>query len=212
MKTDLPGQPASARGLFRGVRAFTLTEVMVASAIFSLAIAGVIACNMFGLQLFELSKAKMGASDDARQAISLMVSEIRSCDHVRVGSYDGINFVEADVNTVQQGNAVQVESSRTNPDSYIWYYWATNAAGDKSLNRRVKNSSKVMIIANSVSNQVVFTSEHYDGTPQTNSFDNRVINLTLRFYQLENPLVRIGPGGLFDYYQLNTKITKRRLN
>jgi hypothetical protein len=212
MKTDIHGQSVSARGLSRATDAFTLTEIMVASAIFTLAIAGVIACNMFGMQLFELSKAKMGASDDARQAISLMVSEIRSCDHVRVGSYDGTDFVEAGINTVQQGNAVQVEPSRTNTDSYIWYYWATNAAGNKSLNRRVNNSSRVMIIANSVSNQVVFTSENYDGTAQTNSYDNRVINMTLRFYQLENMNVPIGPDGLFDYYQLSTKITKRRLN
>jgi hypothetical protein len=183
----------------------------VASAIFTLAVAGVVACNMFGMQLFELSKAKMGASDDARQAISMMVSEIRSCDHVRVGSFDGSAFVEAGINATQQGNSVQVELCRTNPASYIWYYWATDGAGNKSLNRRVNDSSRVMIIANSISNQVVFTSEHYDGTPQTNGFDNRVINMTLKFYQLENKNILIGPDGLFDYY-LSTKITKRRIN
>jgi prepilin-type N-terminal cleavage/methylation domain-containing protein len=212
MKTQTQSPYASARRLSRGVRAFTLTEVLVASAVFTMALAGVVAANVFGLRLFELSKAKMGASDDARQAISLMVSEIRSCDHVRVGSYDGTTFTEAGVNTEQKGNAVQIEPIMTNSATFIWYYWATNAGGEKSLNRRVNNSSQVMIIANSVSNQVVFTSEHYDGTPQTNSYDNRVINMTLRFYQLVDPSVIIGPGGLFDYYQLSTKITKRRLN
>jgi hypothetical protein len=212
MKTHTLGQSVCARCRSQATGAFTLTEVMVASAIFTLAIAGVIACNMFGMQLFELSKAKMGASDDARQAISMMVSEIRSCDFVRVGGFDGTAFVEASTNSPQQGNAVQVEPDRADTNTYIWYYWATNAGGDKSLNRRVQNSSRIMIIASSVSNQVVFTSEHYDGTIQTNSFDNRVINMKLQFYQLLNSNITIGPGGLFDYYQLNTKITKRRLN
>jgi type II secretory pathway pseudopilin PulG len=209
MKTHPHSRSVSARCRSQATGAFTLTEVMVAAAIFILAIAGVIACNMFGMQLFELSKAKMGASDDARQAISMMVSEIRSCTFDRVGNFNGSNFVEAGVNTVQQGNAVQVEIT-TNTNSFIWYYWATNASGNKSLNRKANDSSRVMIIANAVSNNVVFTSEDFDGTPQTNNMNNRVINMKLQFYQLENPNVPIGPGGLFDYYQLNTKITRRR--
>ncbi len=212
MKTHTHGQSVSTRRRSGATGAFTLTEVMVASAIFTLAIAGVIATNMFGMQLFELNKAKMGASDDARQAISMMVSEIRSCDFVRVGSFNGTTFVEAGTNSVQQGNAVQVELNHADTNSFIWYYWATNAGGDKSLNRRASTSSRVMIIANSVSNTVVFTSEDYNGTARTNTYDNHVINMTLQFYQLENPNVPIGPGGLFDYYQLNTKITKRKHN
>jgi Tfp pilus assembly protein PilW len=208
MKTDIHGQSVSARCRSQATGAFTLTEIMVASAIFTMAIAGVIACNLFGMKLFELSKAKMGASDDARQAISMMVSEIRSCTFERVGNFNGTNFVEASVNTVQQGNAVQVEVT-PDTNSFIWYYWATNAAGDKSLNRRANNSARVMIIATAVSNNVVFTAEDFAGTAQTNSMYNRVINMKLKFYQLVNSNITVGPGGIFDYYQLNTKITRR---
>jgi hypothetical protein len=45
----------------------------------------------------------------------------------------------------------------------------------------------------------------------TNNFNNRVIGVTLEFFQLQNPTVPIGPGSVFDYYRLRTKITRRAI-
>ena len=45
----------------------------------------------------------------------------------------------------------------------------------------------------------------------TNNENNRVIGLTLQFYQIQYPVIRIGPGELYDFYQLRTKITRRTL-
>ncbi|HSH16992.1 MAG TPA: prepilin-type N-terminal cleavage/methylation domain-containing protein, partial [Verrucomicrobiae bacterium] len=50
--------------------AYTLTEIMVASALFSLVILGSVSANIFGLRLYGITKAKLGASDEAREAIS----------------------------------------------------------------------------------------------------------------------------------------------
>jgi hypothetical protein len=69
----------------------------------------------------------------------------------------------------------------------------------------------VMVVANAITNSMVFTSEDYTGTVLTNNLNNRVIGMTLQFYQLEYPTVPIGPGAFYDFYQLRTKITRRAL-
>jgi hypothetical protein len=58
---------------------------------------------------------------------------------------------------------------------------------------------------------MVFTSEDFAGNVLNNNLNNRVIGVTLQFYQLEAPPVLIGPGSLYDFYQLRTKITRRAL-
>jgi hypothetical protein len=66
-------------------------------------------------------------------------------------------------------------------------------------------------VAHAISNQIVFTAEDYAGRILTNNENNRVIGLSLQFYQLQYPAIPIGPGNHFDYYQLRTKITRRAL-
>ena len=56
---------------------------------------------------------------------------------------------------------------------------------------------------------MVFSSEDYTGAVLRSNINNRVISLTLQFYQLQYPTVSIGPGQLYDFYQLRTKITPR---
>jgi hypothetical protein len=42
-----------------------------------------LSAHLFGMRMFEITKAKLGANDEARQAISLMMHEIRSGKLVR---------------------------------------------------------------------------------------------------------------------------------
>ena len=46
--------------------AFTLVEVMIALTIMLMTLVGVLAVQFYGMKLFELTKSKLGASDDAR--------------------------------------------------------------------------------------------------------------------------------------------------
>jgi type II secretory pathway pseudopilin PulG len=191
----------------RSAVAFTLTEVMVSVSIFLLIINGVVYSHLFGVGMFEITKAKLGANDMARKAINLMISEVRSAKSIQIGSGDLNSFSEIPLNTPQQGAAIQIYLS-TNTNYYVRYYW--NAL-DNSLRRITNGSTAFAIVANSISNSLPFTSEDYAGGILTNNQNNRVIGLTLQFYQLQYPIVRIGPGELFDYYQLRTRITRRTL-
>ena len=83
--------------------AYTFTEVMVTMAVMMMVMAAVISCHLLGLRMYELTKAKLGASDDARKSIGLIISEVRSAKNVRVGSGDAAAFKEVDLDTPHIG-------------------------------------------------------------------------------------------------------------
>ena len=179
----------------------------MSTGIFVFLMAGLLSSHIFGIKMFEISKAKLTASDDARKAVSMMVAEIRNAKILRIGSGDLTSFTEVGVNSNQVGSAIQIYPT-TSTNAFTRYYWSSV---DKKLKRTTNGTTSFEVIANSVSNQMVFTAEDYAGNPLTNNENNRVISLLMQFYQLENPLVPIGPGNYYDYYQLRTKITRRTL-
>ena len=196
---------ATPAAVWRRSLAFTLTEVMVAMAIMVMVLAALISCHLLGLRLFELTKAKLGASDDARRAIGLMISEIRSAKFVRVGSGDVSDFKEVGVNTAHVGNAMQVYAS-TNTNFWVRYFLDSS---DQKLKRATNGASTATVIASSISNSVVFSAEDFTGKPLLNNSQDYVIGLNMQFYQLQYPAVQIGPGKFYDYYQLQTRVTPR---
>ena len=80
-----------------------------------------------------------------------------------------------------------------------------------SIGGQVLQATSVSIVANSITNQLIFTAEDFRGTIQTNNENNRVIGMTLQFYQIQYPIVLIGAGQYYEFYQMATKITRRAL-
>ncbi len=209
MNLPTPGSlRMTARDRRRRRAAMTLPEVMVTSAIFGLAMAGFIALQVFGLRLNAITAAKLGASDEARGAVGKMVAEIRMAGVVRIGTGDDSTFSEIPIGQAQRGNAVQIQLSKDNTNNWVRYFWD---ASDTRLKRTVNGSPAVSIVANAITNEMVFTSEDYMGQVLSNNYNNRVIGICMQFYQLEFPNVPIGPGHQYDFYQLRTKITRRAL-
>jgi Tfp pilus assembly protein PilW len=187
--------------------AFTLTELMLTMAVVLLFMAGILSAHVFGLRLFEFTRAKLGASNDARRALNLMMDEIRSAKTLKIGAGSLAAFSEIPANTPQRGNAVQIHPT-TNAGAFVRYFWD---AADQKVKRMTNGAAAATVVASAVSNQFVFTAEDFAGNLLTNNANNRVIGLKLQFLQLQYPAVTIGPGSLFDYYQLNTKITRRAI-
>ena len=187
--------------------AFTLVEVAIANTIMIMVVAGVLACQAFGLRLFQLSKAKLGASDDARRAINLLATEIREAKIVKIGnSQSGLaDFKESAPGQPQVGSAIKIYST-TNLNSFVLYNWDSNS----NQLQRTDNVTKIpTVVARFITNSTPFSCEDAFGRTLTNSQNNRVISFKLQFYQLQYPLVSIGTGTYFDFYQLSTKITPR---
>lgn len=187
--------------------AFTFTEIMVAGTLLMMVLAGLLSAHLFGIRMFEITKAKLGANDEARRAISLMTEEIRTAKLVKIGDGTMDSFSEVDVDTKQEGSAVQIYPTGST-NQFIRYFWDPDT---KQLMRTTNGASAVSVVANSITNELIFAAENYQGEVLTNNENNRVIAMTLKFYQIQYPIVRIGPGEYYDYYQLSARITRRAL-
>jgi hypothetical protein len=207
MRTSLEFQVrAGCRG--RGQLAMTLCELMVTLGLFVVTVVGFLFIHISGLGLNQLVRAKLGASDEARRALSRLVSDIRTAGVIRVGTGDIDEFAPRPMGQPQVGNAIQVYPFKGDESRFVRYFWD---AGDGLLKRTEDNKGAVIVLAHSITNRLIFQGESHDGTVLTNSMNNRVIGLNMQFSQLVNPNLMIGQGGYFDYYQLHTRITRRAL-
>ena len=204
MKLPSNGHRLSGQRSRRG--AFTLAEVQVSMAVIMLVIGGVISSHIFGLKLNEAVRAKLSASDAARNAISKLVGDVRSAKIIEVGNGTFAAFTPVADGAQQQGSAIRIFPT-TNLTSYIVYY----RDSDSTLKRAATGATTPRKIAEFITNSVVFTSENHLGNILTDSQNNRVIGVTLQFYQIQYPIATIGQGGYFDYYQVSTRITRRAL-
>jgi prepilin-type N-terminal cleavage/methylation domain-containing protein len=189
-----------------GVRAaFTLTEIMVASAVFSLVVVSVVYSHVFGLRMYNVTTTKLNSSDQARAALNHVQDEIRAARLLYVGTGTASRFTWVSANNPREGNAVQIyPTSDTN--TFVRYYVDSQ---DLALMRKT-SGGQVDVIANSITNQLAFRAEDFRGNVLTNDLNNRVIKMTLEFRQWEFSSARAA-GNYYDYYSLQTRITRRKI-
>ena len=187
--------------------AFTLTEVMVASSILLMAVAGELSSHFFGMRMMTITDSKLNTSEKAHLNVRLLSTDIHSAKIVRVGNGNLSSFTEAAVNTQQQGSALQIYPS-TDTNIFIRYF---ADAADKKLKRITNGAAGAYVVANSISNSLIFTAEDYAGKILTNHQNNCAIGMALDFYQLESSALPIGPGNYYKSYHLGAKITARAL-
>ena len=195
------GAPAQSMNLTRA--GFTLVELMVASSLFSLAVLGLVYGQLFALREDQLVNGKSSASEQARQSFNGMTSDIRSSKIWAVGNYASNFFSPIPNGRAQQGNALQL-SLTTDTNQFVLYYFDTNRC---QLRRWHTGHTTSKILAQYLTNTMFFRAETYTGATQTNLSHKGVINVTMQFCQLQFPLTRIGPGYLYDFYQLSFRAT-----
>jgi hypothetical protein len=206
-RPGLRARPPRTRAGRTSQAAFTLAELVIALTLFGLVLSGLIAGHIYGLRLLQIVNPKLQASDEARAAVARMVGDIRAARVIRIGTGTLSSFAEFAPEIPQQGNSILVYPS-LDTNTYVRYFLDPL---DNKLKRTTNSTTAVQVMANSVSNLMVFTSEDHAGRILTNNHDNRVIGVKLEFYQIEYPRTAIGSGGYYDYYQLHTKITRRSI-
>jgi hypothetical protein len=180
---------------------------LVTLAVFSLALTGALYGHIFGLKLATIVRSKLAASDQARAACGRLMQDIRSAKLVRVGSGSLSTFAPCPDGSAQQGNAIQLQPS-TNTAQFIRYFLDP---ADRKLKRTTNGAAVIDVVAEYITNSVIFTLEDFRGTNLTSSQNNRVIGLKMQFFQIQYPVTLIGPSNYYDFYQLQTKITRRTL-
>lgn len=183
--------------------AFTMVEMMVTMAIFSMAILGVFYAHIFGLKQDRLISSKLGASDQSRRGFDALTRDIRSAKIWAVGNGSASTFTSISNGVAQKGNAIQV-SLTTDTNKWIMYYFNTATA---ELRRRVSGASTTTLVSSYLTNGMYFQAENYRGVVQTNLTHKGVINCSMEFAQYQYPLTRVGNGYLYDYYKMTFKVT-----
>ncbi|MEK7707965.1 MAG: hypothetical protein AAB380_08220 [Verrucomicrobiota bacterium] len=192
------------------VLAFTLTEILIATALFSLVTVGVVYTHVFGLKMAALTGSKLSATENSRHALNRVRDEIRSGKILYVGNGDAATFTLVAADSPQEGNALQIYRT-ADTNVFVRYYLDTV---EQSLMRKASGDNQIEQIAKhiNITNQMVFRAEDYLGNTLTNDQNNRVIRMTLDFNQWEFPIARAGGGNYYDYYRLQTKITRRAID
>jgi len=192
----------------RAAEGFTLTEMMVTMAIFGMVVVGLLSLHIFGLKLNAMVDVKLQATEDSRRALGRLVTDIHSAGIVKVGTGDATKFTEAAFNTAQEGNALQVYPVKTNTAKFVRYYLD---GSDNQLMRLDSAATAPTFVSGWVTNSIIFSSEDFSGNVLSNNLNNRVIGIDMEFYKLDNPMISFGHGSYYDYYRLQTKVTRRAL-
>ena len=194
-------QTGTAPARARSVLAFTLPELMVSMTIFLILVGGVVAANVYGLKMYQITATKLNATESVRKAVGKMADEIKSCRTTWVGNMgtNGVFTAKLD-GEVQSGGGLLVRST-TNNTVYSIYFLNTT---DKTF-RRTTSAGVTTMLARQVTNTTLFTVQDYLGNVLTNNANNRVIHFAIQLFQPKKF------GTIADYYLLETSVTRRAL-
>jgi prepilin-type N-terminal cleavage/methylation domain-containing protein len=181
---------------------FTLPEILIAMTVFLLVVIGIVATNLFGLKMFQIANTKLNAITWSRETSGEITAEVHACNSVWVGNVttNGVFEMLLDGET-QQGTGLLIYPT-TNTTNYIIYF--VNPS-DQTFRRTTGQPGTAEILADSVTNTLVFAAQDFSGNVLTNNENNRVIHLTLEFYQPARYLLGA------DYYKMETSMTRRAL-
>src|ERR1035437_8563476 len=182
-------------------QAYTLVEMMVASALFSLVVLGILACHLAGLRFQQLIQPKLLNAQYERQTIGRLIEEAPCANSLQVGTGSLSAFTAAGPTNIQAGNALRIYTS-TNTAQYIYYFHDLASA---TVQRVPFQSTNANIIASAVTNHTIFAMQDFAGNAFTNSQNNAVMSLLLQFY------VASAWKGIGDSVQVRTKVTRRNL-
>jgi hypothetical protein len=205
-RTGNPGRSLQRRG----TRAFTLTEMLIASTIFMLLVAGIVSSNIFGLRMLQLTEPKQQAAGRARELINELSQDISEGWLVEVGSDSGSGFSPVPPLQVKQGNALKISYGSDTNDFVVYYH----DAGADELIRYTSAAPSGEVMAWGVTNPVVFTGEVLDlglntWVPLQGSRTTMAIRVSLQFSELERTRTPIGPDYIYKGYQFQSRLIWR---
>jgi len=202
-------KPQTKSGVSRAGHGFTLMELLISMMTTVILVGGIVAVSLYATRMLQFTKPKLGASDDARRAISLLTDEIREARDLDVGVGTLTTFVQASNFSPQIGNSLRIFPIAGNTNKFIKYFWDST---DNQLKRTTNNSTATFVVCSYVSNknnECVFRVEDCFGNAMNEHVNNRVIAMTLQFNQIQYPITPVGPGNYYDFYQLRMKATRR---
>jgi hypothetical protein len=183
----------------RDTRAFTLTEMMTAIAVFMLSVVGLISLQTFCYRMSALTGSELTSVGYGLTALDSIRDEVRGASSVLVGNGTGTLFSA----TGTTGNTLEIYP--TTNSNYIQVYLNTNSTSLYLING---SNSSPFLIAAGITNQTAFQLVNYTGNTYTNTLDHYAITMTLQFRQLAYTV----PSGTYECYTMQTTMTPRTQN
>jgi prepilin-type N-terminal cleavage/methylation domain-containing protein len=188
----------------RPLLAFTLPEVMVSTAIFSLMALGVILTAMFGLRWDQLVISKLGATEKARMSFDLLMNDIRGSKKWNIGTGSRTSFNAYSNQNTLIGGALQLYADANNTNSYTRYWFDTSRGWLCRMTSDNTNSFTIIAqyLTNASGTGMTFQAQDYNGKTLMDLTYKYVILANMEFYQYQYPVTRVGPGNYYDYYRI----------
>jgi len=180
---------------------------MVTMAVFTLLMAALFSAHLMGMRMRKVSETKLSSTASARKTLNNIRDEVRMAKTLTVGNGGQSSFTQVPNFSQQIGNALQIYAT-TNTNSFVRYYLD---ASEQSLMRVTSSNTTPQLIADSITNRLVFAAEDFKGNVMTNAQKTRVIRMAFEFYQKEYALAGTTNGGMYDYYRVQTRITRRAI-
>ena len=137
-------------------KGFTLPEILIATTVFLLMVGGIIAANLFGLRMFQITQTKLNVTTWSRETIEQITAEIHACNTVWVGNITTNGVFEGLLDgETQQGTGLLIYPT-TNTTNYIIYF--VNPS-DETFRQTVAapSGTNTVILADSVTNTMAFS-------------------------------------------------------
>jgi type II secretory pathway pseudopilin PulG len=224
-----------------GACAFTLSEMLIAMAVFTMVIGAMLGVQIFGMRIYTLAATKLSATASCRKALNQIRDQIREAKLVDVGNCPSgpASFTNLGLSATQVGNAVKLYAASDTNSGYTIFYLDYTGGTNYLIQYTVTVSNNISggvtnnytniystVLAGFITNRDIFAAQDYQGNILTNedqldnelqSIPNRlVIFVKLQFSQWEYPIAKVGANSnawnSYDYYQLRTKVTRRAWN
>lgn len=201
--------PSPAKHVSRRTRAFTLSELLITMAIFTMVIAAFFSAQLMGMRMRRVSETKLSASSGARKSLNYVRDEIRTAKTLTVGNGTAASFTPIASPGQQTGNAVQIYAT-TDTNKFVRYYIDPS---EQALMRVTSTNRVPQLIADNITNRLAFAAEDFKGNVLTNAQKTRVIRMALEFYQREYALGKnTNASAQFDYFRVQTRVTRRAID
>ncbi|MBC8001007.1 MAG: hypothetical protein H7X97_00345 [Opitutaceae bacterium] len=181
---------------------------MTATAVFMMLMAGVLGGHLFGLKMFEITKAKLNASEQARRVLNRLQADLTYASSSRIGAGSLGSFTAVANGNPALGNALQIYPG-TNLSAYVRYY---RDATDQLFKRMTNGMAKAEVLAGPIREQNVFSYQDFRGTNQIMGSvpNNSVVSVSMTIMQTLTGRTNVSAGELVDYYLFETSVAPRR--
>jgi prepilin-type N-terminal cleavage/methylation domain-containing protein len=192
--------------------AFTLSEMMIAVAVFSFVVGAIVAVQIFASRVYILGATKVSATQGARKTMNAIRDRIRSAKNVYVGNYtNGTGFSLIPAGQLQEGNALAIAYTNTASTNYLIYYLDTTQPTNTLYSISNTLTGTLTMEAQYITNYYCFYAEDYNQNILLNYLNNPVFHVVFQFSQWEYPIGFVGTNALnaYDFYNLTTRVMRR---